>query len=97
MPDYVELHCHSNYSFLDGASHPEYLVQRASELKMPALALTDHNGLYAAIIFSEACKEAGIKSFIGAEITLENGHHVTLLSKNNAGYSNAAAWHPLLV
>ncbi|NQT74030.1 MAG: error-prone DNA polymerase, partial [Chloroflexi bacterium] len=85
---YVELHCHSNYSFLDGASHPEYLAQRAAELQMPALALTDHNGLYAAIIFYEACKQAGIKPIIGAEITLENGHHITLLAKNNAGYSN---------
>ena len=46
---YVELHCHSNFSFLDGASHPDDLVSRAKELGMPALALTDHDGLYGMI------------------------------------------------
>ncbi|MBT4512241.1 MAG: PHP domain-containing protein, partial [Chloroflexi bacterium] len=79
MPEYVELHCHSNYSFLGGASHPEDMARRAAELKMPALALTDHDGLYAAIIFYQACKKAGVKPIIGAEITLESGHHITLL------------------
>jgi len=88
MPEYVELHCHSNYSFLGGASHPEDMARRAAELKMPALALTDHDGLYAAIIFYQACKKAGVKPIIGAEITLESGHHITLLAKNNVGYSN---------
>jgi DNA polymerase III alpha subunit len=47
MPDYVELHCHSNYSLLDGASHPETLLDRAQELGMDSLAVTDHDGLYA--------------------------------------------------
>jgi len=51
MKSYVELHCHSNFSLLDGVSHPEDLVSRAAELGMPALALTDHNGLYGAIRF----------------------------------------------
>jgi error-prone DNA polymerase len=88
MKNYVELHCHSNFSLLDGASHPEDLVSRAAELKMPALALTDHNGLYAAIRFYKACLKAGIKHIIGAEMTLENGNHLTLLAKNNEGYSN---------
>jgi len=86
--NYVELHCHSNFSLLDGASHPEDLVSRAVELDMPALALTDHNGLYGAIRFYNACLKASIKPVIGAEMTLENGHHLTLLAKNNAGYSN---------
>src|SRR4030043_1660471 len=88
MKSYVELHCHSNFSFLDGASHPEDLVSRAAYLKMPALALTDHNGLYAAIRFYKACLKAGIKPIIGAEMTLENENHLTLLAKNNEGYSN---------
>ncbi|MCP4646203.1 MAG: PHP domain-containing protein, partial [bacterium] len=88
MTNYIELHCHSNYSFLDGASHPEDIVYRAANLGMPALALTDHDGLYAAIIFSQACKEVGIKPIIGTEITLEKGHHLTLLARNNEGYSN---------
>ncbi len=88
MSEYVELHCHSNYSFLDGASHPEELAYQAAKLDMPALALTDHNGLYAAIIFHQACRESGIKPIIGAEITLENAHHLTILARNNNGYSN---------
>jgi error-prone DNA polymerase len=88
MRSYVELHCHSNFSLLDGASHPEALVSRAADLGMPALALTDRNGLYAAIRFYKACLKANIKPVIGAEMTLENGNRLTLLAKNNAGYSN---------
>ena len=88
MKSYVELHCHSNFSLLDGASHPEDLVSRAASLEMSALALTDHNGLYAAIRFYKACLKASIKHIIGAEMTLENGNHLTLLAKNNEGYSN---------
>ena len=88
MNNYVELHCHSNFSLLDGASHPEDLVSRAAELGMPMLALTDHDGLYGAIRFYKACLKAGIKPIIGAEITLESGNHLTLLPKNSEGYSN---------
>jgi len=88
MKSYVELHCHSNFSLLDGASHPEDLVSRAAELGMPALALTDHNGLYGAIRFYKACLKGGIKPIIGVEMTLPGGHHVTLLAKDNTGYSN---------
>jgi error-prone DNA polymerase len=51
MSDYVELHCHSNFSLLDGASHPEDLVTRAAEMGMPALAIADHDGLYGAVPF----------------------------------------------
>ena len=55
-PTYVELHCHSAYSFLDGASHPEELVVRAAELGYPALALTDHDGVYGSLEFAHAAK-----------------------------------------
>ena len=85
---YAELHCHSNFSLLDGASHPEDLVSQAADLGMPALALTDHDGLYGVIRFYKGCLKAGIKPVIGAEVTLENGNHLTLLAKNNQGYSN---------
>ncbi|MFU8796161.1 MAG: DNA polymerase III subunit alpha, partial [Dehalococcoidia bacterium] len=85
---YVELHCHSNFSLLDGASHPEDLVSKAADLDMPALALTDHDGLYGAIRFYKACLRAGIKPIIGAEMTLQNGSHITLLAKNDEGYSD---------
>lgn len=88
MDNYAELHCHSNFSLLDGASRLEELVARAVELGMPALALTDHNGLYGVIPFYKAAREAGIKPVIGAELTLATGHHITLLAKNNKSYSN---------
>ncbi len=67
---YIELHAHSNHSFLDGASPPEALVERAAALGMPALALTDHQGLYGAVKFRNACRAAGVAPIYGAEITL---------------------------
>lgn len=67
---YVELHAHSGYSFLDGASHPEELVLRAAELGYPALALTDHNGLYGSMEFARSAHAAGILPITGAELTL---------------------------
>ncbi len=88
MNNYAELHCHSNFSILDGASHVEDLAARASEIGIPALALTDHDGLYGIIPFYKACLAAGLKPVIGAEMTLKNGRHITLLAKNNRGYSN---------
>jgi len=88
MNNYVELHCHSNFSLLDGASHPEDLVSQAADFGIPALALTDHDGLYGAIPFYKACLKTGIKPIIGVEITLEDRNHLTLLVKNNEGYSN---------
>jgi error-prone DNA polymerase len=88
MAGYVELHCHSNFSLLDGASHPEDLAARAKQLKMPALALTDHDGLYGAIRFYRAARQAGIKPIIGAEVTVDQEYHLTLLARNKNGYSN---------
>ena len=85
---HVELHCHSNFSFLDGASHPHDLVAGAKELGMSALALTDHDGLYGVVKFCNAAKEQGIKPLIGAEITMDGGYHLTLLVRDSAGYSN---------
>ena len=69
---YVELHCHSGFSFLDGASHPDELVQQALELGYPALALTDHNGLYGSMEFAQAAKSSGLQAITGAEITLRD-------------------------
>jgi len=68
---YVELHAHSGFSFLDGASHPEELVLRAKELGYPALALTDHNGLYGSMEFARAAKEEGIQAITGAEVSID--------------------------
>ncbi len=69
-PPYIELHAHSGYSFLDGASHPEELVIRAGELGYPALALTDHDGLYGSMEFARAAREVAIQPITGAEITV---------------------------
>lgn len=67
---YVELHAHSGYSFLDGASHPEELVLQAIEYGYPALALTDHDGLYGAMEFAQAARHHGLQPITGAEITV---------------------------
>jgi len=85
---YAELHCHSCFSLLDGASTPEMLVRRAAELGLPALALTDHNGLYGAVRFHTAARERGIRPIIGAEMTLADGAHLVLLAETRAGYAN---------
>jgi error-prone DNA polymerase len=85
---YVELHAHSSYSFLDGASLPEELAVRAAELGYPALALTDHDGLYGSLEFAHAAKHFGVRPITGAELTLADRSHVTLLVETQAGYGN---------
>src|SRR3982074_3956520 len=70
---YAELHCHSNSSFLEGASHPDELVARARDLEMPALAITDRNGFYGAVKFFGAAERAGIQPIIGTELTIRHG------------------------
>jgi error-prone DNA polymerase len=67
---YAELHCHSNFSFLDGASHPEELVSEAVRLGLEALALTDHEGVYGVVRFAEAARAAGLPTVFGAELSL---------------------------
>jgi error-prone DNA polymerase len=85
---FVELHCHSAYSFLDGASRPEELAAMAAELGYEALALTDHDGLYGSLEFAHAAKYFGVRPITGAEVTLEGGAHVTLLVESARGYAN---------
>jgi len=70
---YAELHCHSNYSFLDGASHPEELATEAARLGLEALALTDHNGFYGVVRFAEAARAVQLPTVFGTEITLTPG------------------------
>jgi error-prone DNA polymerase len=86
--DYVELHAHSAYSFLDGASQPEELAVRAAELGYPALALTDHDGVYGSLEFAHAAKHFGVRPITGAELTLADRSHVTVLVETPQGYSN---------
>jgi error-prone DNA polymerase len=90
-PRYQELHCHSAYSFGDGASLPDELATRAAELGYEALALTDHDGLWGSMEHAEACSAAGIRSITGAELTVSDGgepFHLTLLVENAGGYRN---------
>ncbi len=67
---FAELHCHSNFSFLDGASSVEDLVERALESGLTGVALTDHQGLYGAVRFSSAAREAGLNAIVGMEVEL---------------------------
>ncbi len=101
MPGYAELHCHSNFSFLDGASHAEELVEEAHRLGLDALALTDHDGCYGVVRFAEAARTLGVPTVFGAELTLgaakpangiadPPGAHLVVLAEGPAGYSRLA-------
>jgi error-prone DNA polymerase len=85
---YVELHLHTAFSFLDGASLPEELIGRATELGYRALAVTDHDGLYGTMEFAKAADAAGIAPITGAELTLTDESHITLLAATREGYAN---------
>jgi error-prone DNA polymerase len=94
---YAELHCHSNFSFLDGASHPEELVEEAVRLGLEAIALTDHDGMYGVVRFAEAAKAYGMRTIYGAELSLDltapqggepdpEGRHLLVLARDPEGY-----------
>ena len=87
MNPYIDLHCHSNFSFLDGGSHPAELAMRAAELEMPALAITDRGGVYGAVRFLQACRKLGVKPIIGAALEVD-GEEVVIIARNLRGYSN---------
>jgi error-prone DNA polymerase len=95
---YAELHCHSNFSFLDGASHPEELAEEAARLGLEALAITDHDGLYGVVRFAEAARAVGLPTVFGAELTLgldaaqvgvadPAGTHLVVLARGAEGYA----------
>jgi DNA polymerase-3 subunit alpha len=101
--DFVHLHLHTEYSLLDGACRLDRLVDKAHELKFPALAITDHGVLYGAIDFYQAAREKGIKPIIGCEVYVAPGsrlekktssggrdvyHHLGLLARDTTGYKN---------
>ena len=85
---YVPLWVKSNFSFLEGASHPDELVDEAHRLGLPALALTDRDGLYGIVRAHVRAKELGIKLLIGSQVTLTDGSTVVLLAQNREGYRN---------
>ena len=84
---YAELHAHSFFSLLDGASSPEALVACAHEFGLKALALTDHNSLAGAIRFWKAAQGADVHPTFGAEVTMPDDQHLTLLAENQEGYA----------
>ncbi|MCL5034417.1 MAG: DNA polymerase III subunit alpha [Bacteroidetes bacterium] len=96
MPQFVHLHNHSHYSLLDGASQIDDMIERAVELKMPALALTDHGVVFGAIELYKHAQKAGIKPLVGCEMYIAKGkrnekngyNHLTVIVKNYEGYSN---------
>jgi error-prone DNA polymerase len=88
---YVELHAHSAFSFLDGASTPTELAAAAAAFGYPAIALTDHDGLWGSMEFAHACRGLGVRPITGAEVTVALGPglaHLTLLVETAAGYRN---------
>jgi error-prone DNA polymerase len=85
---YVELHAHSAFSFLDGASLPDELAVAARELGHEALALTDHDNVCGAMEHAQACKAVGLRALHGAELTLDDGRHLTLLVEHERGWRN---------
>ena len=72
MAAYAELHCHTNFSFLDGASAPDELAERAAELGLTGLAVTDHQGLYGVVRGQTAYEEAGVAPVLGVEVELRD-------------------------
>ena len=101
IPPYAELHAHSNFSFLDGASHPEELAVEAARLGLSGLALTDHHGLYGVVRFAVAARTVGLPTVFGAELTLSDaggphlrtgvpdpdGTHLVVLARDPDGYA----------
>src|SRR3954471_21979297 len=90
---YAELHCHSAYSFLDGASLPDELVGAATQLGYSALALTDHNGVFGSMEHAQAAQALGLQAIHGAEVDVtdrasEDARHLTLLVEDRRGWRN---------
>ena len=95
---YAELHCHTNFSFLDGASHPEELADEAARLGLTGLAVTDHDGFYGVVRFALAAAHHGLPTVFGTELTLgitrpangepdPEGEHLVVLAEGAVGYA----------
>ena len=99
--NFVHLHCHTEYSLLDGAARISGMVERAAELNMPAIAITDHGTMFGVIDFYKEARAAGIKPIIGCEVYMalrsrlqkearrdDSQYHLVLLAENDTGYRN---------
>ncbi|HHW74536.1 MAG TPA: DNA polymerase III subunit alpha, partial [Firmicutes bacterium] len=100
-PNFVHLHCHTEYSLLDGAARIKELIRRAAELEMPAVAITDHGSMFGVVDFYKEALRAGVKPLIGCEVYVaprsrlqkepkldDHQYHLTLLAENQEGYRN---------
>ncbi len=85
---YAELHAWSNFTFLEGGSHPEELIDRAAELELAAIALTDRDGLYGTVRFASRARQRGVNAIVGSELTFEDGARIVLLVEDARGYAN---------
>ncbi|WP_354639277.1 error-prone DNA polymerase [Kitasatospora camelliae] len=88
---WAELHVHSAFSFLDGASDPEALAEEAARLGIEVLGLTDHDGLYGVVRLAQAARESGVRTVFGAELTLGPEEHLLVLARDPAGYRRLSA------
>src|SRR3984893_5980481 len=101
MPDFVHLHLHTEFSLLDGACRIDELLDQASTLKMPAIAVTEHGNLFSSVIFHDHARQHGIKPILGCEVYVapgsrltksgnpgETANHLVLLAETNEGYHN---------
>ena len=88
MSSYVPLWCKSNFSFLEGASHPDELVEEANRLGLPVLALTDRDGVYGVVRAHVKAREAGLHLIIGSQVTVDDGSPIVLLAQDRSGYAN---------
>jgi error-prone DNA polymerase len=88
MSSYVPLWCKSNFSFLEGASHPDELMEEAHRLGLPALALTDRNGVYGVVRAHMKARETSVRFIIGSQVTLDDKSVIILLAQDRSGYAN---------
>src|SRR5690242_19539895 len=100
--DFVHLHLHTEYSMLDGACRVDDVVEKAAEYGMPAMAITDHGGMFGAVEFFKSATDHGVKPIIGCETYIAPGsrlekkagsardaaYHLVLLAKDETGYKN---------
>jgi error-prone DNA polymerase len=94
MSSYAPLWCKSNFSFLEGASHPDELVEEAHRFGLLALALTDRDGVYGVVRAHVKAREVGLKLILGSEITIDDGSTVVLLAQDRGGYANLCRLSP---
>ena len=88
MADYVPLWCKSNFSFLEGASHPEELIEGAAALGLPAVGLSDRDGVYGAVEAHVKARDLGVQLILGSELTLDDGSCIVLLAQDRAGWAH---------